>query len=174
MNGIAPIARSTAKVDDHATEHDARNAESRRLEDHPTPDERGDRVADDRDQADDRVDTDLGRRAGDGDELVEHVRDSTDAAFCGCEAFGAGAADDLPLDSYHGRRVWTNVHAGSCRMAGGAFQRCSYRVLSTKRTAGHQDHRPAARRSSGGMPGDDGAGNSCRTTVRRTRQLKNN
>jgi len=24
------------------------------------------------------------------------------------------------------------------------------------------------------MPGDDGAGNSCRTTVRRTRQLKNN
>jgi hypothetical protein len=47
-------------------------------------------------------------------------------------------------------------------------------AASTKWTAGQRDDRPAARRSSGGMPGDDGAGNTCRTVVRRLRQLKNN
>jgi hypothetical protein len=59
-------------------------------------------------------------------------------------------------------------------MAGVTLQPRAYLHLSTKRTAGHNDHRPAARRSSGGMPGDDGAGNPCRTVVRRLRQLKNN
>jgi hypothetical protein len=59
-------------------------------------------------------------------------------------------------------------------MAGATLQPRAYLQLSTKRTAGHKDHRPAARRSSGGMPGDDGAGKTCRTAVRRTLELKNN
>src|SRR4029453_14540065 len=49
---------------------------------------------------------------------------------------------------------------------------------STKRTAGQRDHRPAARRSSGGMPGDGGAGIPCRTAVplewTTEEQMKNN
>ena len=44
----------------------------------------------------------------------------------------------------------------------------AYRAGSAKRTAGQRDHRPAARRPSGGMPGGGGAGISCDTAVRRS------
>ena len=50
------------QVHHHPAKHDARDAEPGGLEDDPRPDDPGDRVADERDQADDRVEADA--RAG--------------------------------------------------------------------------------------------------------------
>ena len=84
--------RADAEVDDqvrdHAAKHHLRDAEPRGLEDDPRADQCGECIAGDRDEADQRVETDLDRRSGHGHEFVEHPRDAPDALLGSSELFG--------------------------------------------------------------------------------------
>ena len=109
------------QVHGHPGDDDAGDAEPRRLGDDPCADDPRDDVAHHRDEADDRVEPDLDRRARDPDELVERVRDPLDPPLGRVEAFAPAGTDDLASDRtlhrssvrrgrVHPDPAWTDVH----------------------------------------------------------------
>ena len=92
---MTPSDQVDREVDDHPGQDDRRQPEARGLRDDVRPGQRRDRVADERDEPDDRVEADPAPGPGDLDEVVEDVAHRRDAALGGPESLGPAGADDL-------------------------------------------------------------------------------